>query len=131
MARNVLITGASRGIGKSIARAFASQGDDLVLTCLNNIEDLEKNAKELETKDYLLKLIRTEAFSEMKNPTDSVFFEDSEKSFYQAIIFNLDYYPSEYKKELNKVIQNYFSFFTKVIIEQNENILLILKTLVI
>ena len=48
MSRNVLITGASRGIGKSIAKAFAMQGDNLILTCLNSIEDLEKYAAELE-----------------------------------------------------------------------------------
>ena len=48
MSRNVLITGASKGIGKSIARAFAKLGDDLILTCRNNIEDLEKDAKALE-----------------------------------------------------------------------------------
>lgn len=48
MSRNVLITGASRGIGKSIAKAFAKQGDNLILTCLNSIEDLEKYAAELE-----------------------------------------------------------------------------------
>ncbi len=55
MGRNVLITGASRGIGKSLARAFAMQGDDLILTCLNNIEDLEKNASELE-KEFGVKV---------------------------------------------------------------------------
>ena len=48
MSRNVLITGASRGIGKSIAKAFAKQGDNLILTCLNSIEDLEKYAAKLE-----------------------------------------------------------------------------------
>lgn len=48
MSRNVLITGASRGIGKSIAKAFAKQGDNLILTCLNSIENLEKYAAELE-----------------------------------------------------------------------------------
>lgn len=48
MSRNVLITGASRGIGKSIAKAFAMQGDNLILTCLNSIENLEKYAAELE-----------------------------------------------------------------------------------
>lgn len=48
MSRNVLITGASRGIGKSIAKAFAKQGNNLILTCLNSIEDLEKYAAELE-----------------------------------------------------------------------------------
>ncbi len=93
-----------------------------------NLKENSKNAKELETKDYLLKLIKTEASQEMKNPTDSVFFEDSENSFYQAVIFNLDYYPAEYKKELTKAINNYFSFFTKVIMNQNEDILLIIKT---
>lgn len=93
-----------------------------------NLKENSKNAKELETKDYLLKLIQTEASQEMKNPTDSVFFEDSENSFYQAVIFNLDYYPPQYKKELANTINNYFSFFTKVIINQNESILLILKS---
>jgi 3-oxoacyl-[acyl-carrier protein] reductase len=50
MSRTVLITGASRGIGKSIARAFAKLGDNLILTCRNNIEDLEKDAKALESE---------------------------------------------------------------------------------
>ena len=44
MGRKVLVTGASRGIGKSIAEVFAKAGDDLFLTCTNNIEDLEKIA---------------------------------------------------------------------------------------
>lgn len=47
MSRKVLITGASRGIGKSIAKAFAKAGCDLFLTCVNNIEELEKLADEL------------------------------------------------------------------------------------
>ncbi len=55
MNRNVLITGASRGIGKSIARAFAMQGDNLILTCLNSMEDLEKDASELE-KEFGIKV---------------------------------------------------------------------------
>lgn len=40
-----LITGASRGIGKSIADLFAAEGYDLILTCKNNI-DLLKDSVE-------------------------------------------------------------------------------------
>ncbi len=47
MNRKVLITGASRGIGKEIAISFASKKDNLYLTCKNNIEELEKFAREL------------------------------------------------------------------------------------
>ena len=54
MSRKVLITGASRGIGRSVAASFAKQGDDLILTCLNNIEDLEKYAGNLE-KEFGIK----------------------------------------------------------------------------
>lgn len=50
MKRKVLITGASRGIGKSIAKAFAMAGDDLYLTCVNNIEELEKISSELSSE---------------------------------------------------------------------------------
>ena len=43
-----LVTGASRGIGKAIAKAFAEAGYDLVLTCSKTLPELEAFAKELE-----------------------------------------------------------------------------------
>ena len=39
--KSVLITGASRGIGKAIAYEFAKNGYDLYLTCKSNIKLLE------------------------------------------------------------------------------------------
>ena len=44
-----LITGASRGIGKAIAKAFANAGYDLVLTCSKTLSELKAFARELET----------------------------------------------------------------------------------
>ena len=43
-----LVTGASRGIGKAIAKAFAQADYDLVLTCSKTLPELEAFAKELE-----------------------------------------------------------------------------------
>ena len=48
MKRKVLITGASRGIGRAIAISFAKEGDDLFLTCKDNIEMLKDLKRELE-----------------------------------------------------------------------------------
>ncbi|MDO4329444.1 MAG: SDR family oxidoreductase [Lachnospiraceae bacterium] len=39
--KTVLVTGASRGIGKEIALKFAAEGWQVVITCLNNKEKLE------------------------------------------------------------------------------------------
>jgi len=45
--KKALITGASRGIGRSVASALASSGFDLYLTCRNNSELLDSLAEEL------------------------------------------------------------------------------------
>ena len=46
----VLITGASRGIGKAIAYEFARNGYDLYLTCKNNLDFLKNIKMELENE---------------------------------------------------------------------------------
>lgn len=46
--KKALITGASRGIGKAIARQFAQEGYDLYLTCNKNIDILLSEASSLE-----------------------------------------------------------------------------------
>lgn len=46
----VLITGASRGIGKAIAQKLAQHGYNLYLTCLNHGDDLKNYCAELSTK---------------------------------------------------------------------------------
>ncbi len=48
MKRRVFISGASRGIGREIAAAFAGAGDDLFLTCRENIGILKEFSRELE-----------------------------------------------------------------------------------
>lgn len=50
----VIITGASRGIGSAIAEKFASHGYNLILTCNNNIELLNKLCGQLEKKYSVL-----------------------------------------------------------------------------
>lgn len=49
--KKILITGASRGIGRAIACEFAHAGYDLYLTCQKNIKKLEELKVELE-KDF-------------------------------------------------------------------------------
>lgn len=47
--KTALITGSSRGIGKSIALALAAKGYDIVLTCIKNIDQLKEVQQEVET----------------------------------------------------------------------------------
>lgn len=54
MKQTALITGASRGIGKAIAEAFAAAGYDLILTCVTNIEALQNLAETFTAKYHII-----------------------------------------------------------------------------
>ena len=45
--RTVVITGASRGVGRAAAEAFAKEGCRLMLNCRSNFDMLEAVAAEL------------------------------------------------------------------------------------
>lgn len=60
MNKNALITGASRGIGKAIAEAFASEGYNLILTCSNTLPDLQALADNL-TRQYKISCVPLQA----------------------------------------------------------------------
>ena len=43
--KTILVTGASRGIGKAIALTYARNGWDVVITCLRREEELKKTQR--------------------------------------------------------------------------------------
>jgi len=53
MKKTVFVSGASRGIGKSIAEAFASAGYSLIITCKDSFTELNIVAKNIETKYFV------------------------------------------------------------------------------
>jgi len=50
MAKTVLVTGSSRGIGKAIALQLAKDGFDIVLHCVNSIDATKAIAADIESK---------------------------------------------------------------------------------
>lgn len=84
----VLITGASRGIGKAIAEAFAGSGYDLYLCCKNSIDSLKSFSEELSNEHGITALAFSCDVSDEK--ALSAMFEafGSTKTGYPLIIIN-------------------------------------------
>ncbi len=51
--KTALITGASRGIGRAVAEAFAQSGYRLFLTCHNSMDELEALARSLRAEHHI------------------------------------------------------------------------------
>ena len=47
MSRNILITGASRGIGEAISRRFAQAGDNIIICCRSSEDSLNQLAQSI------------------------------------------------------------------------------------
>lgn len=52
--KTILVTGASRGIGKAIALTYARNGWDVVITCLRREEELKKTQREIRSAGRFL-----------------------------------------------------------------------------
>ena len=53
MGKTVFITGASRGIGKSIVNCFAKNGYNLIMVCKNSVDLLEETGKVISEKYHV------------------------------------------------------------------------------
>lgn len=100
----VVITGASRGIGKALAYKYAESGYDLILTCEKNIELLQSLEKEIKSKfprqvyvkDGLLEVrdVKDDIYLLINNAAkcDYSLLQDISYDRYKELIYaNLDY----------------------------------------
>lgn len=99
MNKNVLLTGASRGIGKEIALELKSLGYNLFLTAKNK-ENLENFSKEINAKDFLV--------CDLSNPLElENLSEFIKKNQIDILINNAGeyFYGEAEKSELNDIYQ--------------------------
>lgn len=115
----VLITGASRGIGKGTALYLANSGYNLVLHCSKNPERLLELQKEIEKKGVLTRAL---AF-DIKNrqETEKVLLEDIEKNgMYYGIVLNAGIakdnpFPAMEEEEWDDVLRTNLDGFYNVL----------------
>ena len=111
----IVVTGASRGIGKSLSYKFAEHNYDLVLTCENNIDLLNEIKTDIEKK-YNRKVITIKGEIKVSNLPDDIYIliNNAGKCDYN-LIQDISY---ERYKEITHANLDYTFLTTKLISKQ-------------
>ena len=102
MAKTVLITGSSRGIGRETAIYLAKNGFDIVLHCNKNIEKLFEVQKIIENMDRQTRILQFDVSN--REQTKEVLLKDIEDKEY---ISQLNGYRQYVETITNKEIKMY------------------------
>lgn len=92
-----------------------------------NLNEVSRNAEVFEINNYLLKLFENKKISDLGKLAENKFFLDSENSTYICILLNTQICSELSVNELLKSLDNYYSFFTRIILQREKEILVLLK----
>lgn len=129
MSKTVLITGASRGIGKETALYLAKHGYSLVLHCNKNIQKLEEVQKEITQLGSESRLIQFD-ISDRKACNEKLLKDVEENGTYYGIVLNAGIakdnpFPgmedSDWDEVINTNLNGFYNVLRPVILSMIQN----------
>ena len=91
------------------------------------LNEVSKNAEVFEINDYLLKLFETGKITPPVKFVGNSFFTDYESSTYSCVLIDTELLGQLNLNDFLRSIDNYFSFFTRVILQKEKKIIVLLK----
>ena len=92
-----------------------------------SLNEVSKNAEIFEINHYLLQLFENKKINDLGSLVENKFFIDCQNSTYTSILINTDICSEHPANDFLKSVDNYFSFFTRVILQKGKEIIVILK----
>ena len=91
------------------------------------LNESSKSAEIFEINDYLTKLVQSKKIQPLGKLATSKFFADNQTAKYSCVLIDTEKTASGISDDMMKSIDNYFSFFTRVIIKIENKIYIFLK----